>query len=96
MKSKNRTLFTYSTTFKLEVISQVLDGTYTKEQAAQVYRIGGKSAILEWMRKLSKYQVNKNHFSFLINNLTPPIQTPPTFSASRLVFAFLLWLCAKP
>jgi len=29
----------YSTAFKLEVISQVLDGVYTKKQIVQVYGI---------------------------------------------------------
>ena len=54
MKSKKKKPHpNYSTAFKLEVISQVLDGSYTKEEAAQVYGIGGKSTILEWMRKLS-------------------------------------------
>lgn len=54
MKSKSRKPQpVYTTAFKLEVISQVLDGTYTKEEAAKVYGIGGKSTILEWMRKLT-------------------------------------------
>jgi len=54
MKSKKKKPYPqYDTAFKLEVISQVLDGTYTKEEAAQVYGIGGKSTILEWMRKLT-------------------------------------------
>jgi len=54
MKSKKKKPHPiYSTAFKLEVISQVLDGIYTKEEAAQVYGIGGKSTILEWMRKLT-------------------------------------------
>ncbi len=42
----------YSSAFKLEVISKVLDGTFNKQEAQLAYRIGGKSTILEWMRQL--------------------------------------------
>jgi len=49
---KKRTRPVYSTAFKLEVISKVLDGTFNKQEAQLAYRIGGKSTILEWMREL--------------------------------------------
>ncbi len=43
----------YSDDFKLKVINEVLSGQYTKEEARRVYKIGGKSAILYWIRKYS-------------------------------------------
>ena len=43
----------YSEEFKLKVINEVLSGKYTKEEARRVYGIGGKSAILYWIRKYS-------------------------------------------
>lgn len=41
----------YSDSFKLGVVMRVANGQLTKEQARIAYHIGGKSAILEWMRK---------------------------------------------
>lgn len=49
---RKRTRPIYNTAFKLEVISKVLDGTFTKQEAQLAYRIGGKSTILEWIRQL--------------------------------------------
>ena len=43
----------YSDDFKLKVINEVLSGKYSKEEARRVYGIGGKSAILYWIRKYS-------------------------------------------
>jgi transposase-like protein len=42
---------TYSDSFKLGVVMRVANGQITKEQARITYNIGGKSSILEWMRK---------------------------------------------
>lgn len=44
---------TYSEEFKLKVIHEVLSGKYTKAEARKVYGIGGKSAILYWIREYS-------------------------------------------
>lgn len=41
----------YPDDFKLEVIREVLSGQLTKEGARRKYLLGGKSAILKWMRK---------------------------------------------
>lgn len=41
----------YSDSFKLGVVTRIVAGQITKEQARLDYRIGGKSTILEWMRK---------------------------------------------
>lgn len=40
----------HSDAFKLKVIGEVLNGTYSKEVARKKYGIRGKSAILKWMR----------------------------------------------
>ena len=42
---------TYTTAFKLKVIKEILDGS-KKETVRIKYGIKGKSAILNWMRKL--------------------------------------------
>lgn len=41
----------YSKEFKLKVIEEVLRGEITKEEARRKYGIGGKSGVLNWMRK---------------------------------------------
>jgi len=50
----------YSEEFKLKVIQEVLSGKYTKEEARRVYGIGGKSAILYWIRKYSSSSYQKD------------------------------------
>ncbi|KEO72734.1 hypothetical protein [Anditalea andensis] len=40
----------YSEVTRREIVSEVLSGSMTKEQARRVYGIKCKSAILEWMR----------------------------------------------
>jgi len=54
MEVKNQ----FSKAFKVKVIEQVLSGEISKEQARRKYSIKGKSAILNWMRKL-EYAVDK-------------------------------------
>lgn len=61
MKSVNH----YPDDFKLKVIREVLNGQLTKEAARRKYLLGGKSAVLKWMRK------------FGIEN--KPIPKDPTF-----------------
>ncbi len=41
---------TLSEESKLRIVTEVLSGKYTKEQARRLYRIKSKSGILEWMR----------------------------------------------
>jgi len=41
----------YSDSFKLGVISRIAKGEISKEEARELYAIGGNSSILEWMRK---------------------------------------------
>jgi transposase-like protein len=55
MKSKNKY---YSYGFKRIVVEEVLSGKLSKEQARKKYELGGKSAVLNWMRKfgLSEYR----------------------------------------
>jgi|APIni6443716594_1056825.scaffolds.fasta_scaffold1093156_1 transposase len=47
MKSVNH----YPDDFKLKVIREVVSGQLTKEAARRKYLLGGKSAVLKWMRK---------------------------------------------
>ncbi|HOW31010.1 MAG TPA: transposase, partial [Bacteroidales bacterium] len=49
MKTKNANY--YPDDFKLKVIREVLSGRITKEEARRKYQLGGKSAVLIWMRK---------------------------------------------
>lgn len=52
MKSKRKKPQpSYSDSFKLGVVMRVANGQLTKDQARIDYKIGGKSTILEWMRK---------------------------------------------
>lgn len=41
----------YSDSFKLGVVARVVNGEMSKEEARKRFGIGGKSSILEWMRK---------------------------------------------
>lgn len=43
----------YSDEFKWQVVQEVLSGKYTKAEAQRVYRLRGKCAILNWMRKFN-------------------------------------------
>ena len=42
----------FSETFKRQVIQEVLSGQLSKEEARRRYNIKGKTAILNWIRKL--------------------------------------------
>ncbi len=43
----------YTLEFKRQVVEEVLEGKLSKEEAQRVYGLGGKSAILNWMRKFN-------------------------------------------
>ncbi len=51
----------YSESFKFGVISRVVSGQLTKQQAQLKYGIGGKSTILEWMRSYGYSTVPPTH-----------------------------------
>ena len=40
----------YGKAFKLRVVTEVIEGIYTKEEARRKYKIKGKSSILYWIR----------------------------------------------
>lgn len=44
---------TYNEAFRRRVVSEVLSGSITKEEARIRYGIGGNSTILDWMRKFA-------------------------------------------
>lgn len=46
-------LKSYSKSFKMKVVQEVLEGKYSKEEARRVYGIKGNCAVLYWMRKFS-------------------------------------------
>ncbi|MFH0733324.1 MAG: hypothetical protein V1773_00655 [bacterium] len=43
----------YPNAFKRKIVQEVLEGKFTKAEAQRLYGIGGKSAILTWMRKFN-------------------------------------------
>lgn len=47
----------YSAVFKKRVVSSVLSGELTKDEARRVYSIKGKSTVLKWMRKFGFQEV---------------------------------------
>ncbi len=60
----------YTLEFKWQVVQEVLDGKFTKEEAQRVYGLGGKSAILNWMRKFNLVP------SYAFSNKTFLIESP--------------------
>jgi transposase-like protein len=42
----------YSDEFKWQVVQEVLSGKLTKDEARRVYGIKGKSAVLNWLRRI--------------------------------------------
>jgi len=54
MKESNQ----FSEKARREIVSMVLSGTISKEQARQIYGIKSKSAILEWMRMFARLPRN--------------------------------------
>lgn len=62
----------YSIEFKSNVVEEVLTGKLTKAEAQRVYGLGGKSAILNWMRKLNLVaSYNSPDKNFITENLMP-------------------------
>lgn len=51
MKTETKRIF--SDEFKWQIVQDVLNGKYTKEEARRLHKIKGKSAVLYWMRKFS-------------------------------------------
>ena len=55
----------YSDEFKKSVVKEVLSGQISKEEARRRYRIKGKSAVLNWIRKFDTsqtYEMRKKLF----------------------------------
>ena len=51
MKKKKQNF--YPEEFKWQVVQDVLEGKYTKEEARRIHNISSKCAVLYWMRKYS-------------------------------------------
>jgi len=47
----------YSAVFKNQVVSTVLSGKLSKDEAKRVYGIRGKSTVLKWIRKFESQEV---------------------------------------
>lgn len=52
MKAKTRISQIYDDSFRRKVVDEFLEGKLTKIELRRKYNIGGKSAILTWMRQL--------------------------------------------
>jgi transposase len=69
----------YTESFKRSVIEEFLEGSLSKIELRRKYNIGGKSAILTWMRQLgySNYNplVKKPKF-----DVAPPLKIPMAWS----------------
>lgn len=58
MKAKTRISQIYNPSFKRKVVNEFLEGKLTKIELRRKYKIGGKSAILTWMRELGYSDYN--------------------------------------
>ena len=58
MKAKTRISQIYDDSFKRQVVEEFLKGKITKIELRRKYNIGGKSAILTWMRELGYSDYN--------------------------------------
>lgn len=54
MEKTRKTLYLYSTAFKLKVISQIESGQFSIEEARRIYNIGGSTTIQKWIKKYGK------------------------------------------
>jgi transposase len=70
----------YSESFKLKVVQEVLSGKFNKEEAKRYYGIGSNCAILYWMRIYSGYEnyrqpgIETEDFNSMQKNLPNHIQ----------------------
>lgn len=54
MRTREKTVYKYSSGFKQKVVSEIECGQITVEQARKIYNIGGGSTITRWIKKLGK------------------------------------------
>jgi transposase-like protein len=59
MKAKTKISQIYDDSFKRKVVDEFLKGKLTKIELRRKYNIGGKSAILTWMRQLGYADCNR-------------------------------------
>jgi transposase-like protein len=52
-----KTTKNYESSFKRQVVLEVLSGSVTKEEARKRYNIGGKTTILDWMRSYAGFKM---------------------------------------
>jgi len=66
----------FTISFKERVINEVLSGKLTKEQARRKYNIKGKSAILNWIRRLNLELTSISDNSFVKLNMSKQSFSP--------------------
>lgn len=60
MLKDNRTVKSYSESFRLKVLSEIEQGKYTKKEVQQVYGIG-MGTIYQWIRKYDRSSLMNKH-----------------------------------
>lgn len=57
----------YTSSFKRQVVQEVLSGQISKESARKRYGIGGNTTILDWMRVYAGYKTKQTGINPLLN-----------------------------
>lgn len=75
MKAKTKISQIYDDSFRRKVVDEFLKGKLTKIELRRKYNIGGKSAILNWMRQLgySDYNPWPKRIKFRVGSIDTPM-----------------------
>lgn len=75
MKAKTKISQIYDESFKRRVVGEFLKGKLTKIELRKKYNIGGKSAILNWMRQLGYSDYNRwpKKIKFRVGSIHTPM-----------------------
>jgi transposase-like protein len=82
MKPKTRISQIYDDAFRRKVVDEYLKGKLNKKELSVKYHIGGKSAILSWMRQMGYSNVNSR--AKRIKFRREPIYTSVAHNKSKL------------
>ncbi len=74
----------YSEAFKWQVVKDVLEGKYTKEEARRIYGIKSKCAVLYWIRKFSGNNNYRKPSEFESGSITMNKRTTEKIQISKL------------
>jgi len=77
MKAKTKISQIYDDSFKRKVVDEFLKGKLTKIELRRKYNIGGKSAILTWMRQFGYTDYNRwpKKIKFRVESTHVPMST---------------------